>query len=174
MASEVKRLTTTKCVCYACVVSIVYMTTNKLGHIGQLQGSHYFYIYNISQDTVLPCIQGLHRMFSYSTILKEIPVFTFKFNLRCKRRTIDYFHCTESSDHHSFRNLTFILTIMSLLRMCITQKGALISIFTELALPILHLRAHDNYSALLSEMETNDLIPFCTILRHGHRPHFAP
>ena len=54
-----------------------------------------------------------------------------------------------------------------------TLKGALFSIFTELALPILHLRTHHNCSTLLSEMKS-DLSPFRAILRHpGHRPPLA-
>ena len=48
-------------------------------------------------------------------------------------------------------------------------------IFTELALPIIHLKMHNNCSALLSEMVTNDLNPLCTILKHqGHRPPLVP
>ena len=32
-----------------------------------------------SQGMVVPCIQGLHRLFSYSTIVKEVPIFNFQF-----------------------------------------------------------------------------------------------
>ena len=60
---------------------------------------------------------------------------------------------------------------------CAYSKWGIFSIFTELllALPTIHLRTHNNCCTLLSEMETNNLIPCCAILSYqGHRSLFTP